>query len=417
MTDLNAPAGAIDARPASGRWHDLYPELGTGPLDTAGLTSPEQFEREREHIFRKVWLTVGRVEQIPNPGDYFVQDIAVCKTSIIVVRGKDQRIRAFHNICSHRGNKLVWNARGSGQMFTCKLHCWSYGLDGQLRHVPDRDSFFNLDDASLALTPVAVDEWGGFVFVNLAPQPETSLAEYLGKLGTSLAGYPFDALSASSASWTFEVKANWKLVKDGFQEVYHVPFLHKRSIPDSFTSKSNPFAHLLHMELLDQHARVSLFGNAEFQPTPVAATAFRHGSFAVRNEYSDSSLPAGVNPTRHPAWAFDLNVVFPALILAVSEGSYFTHQFWPVAVDRTIWKSTQYFPKARTAGQRFSQEYGHVLFRGVILEDGNVLEATQSVLASGAKKTFVLHDEELLVRHSHHIVERMTRGREQGVSA
>ena len=92
----------------------------------------------------------------------------------------------------------------------------------------------------------------------------------------------------------------------------------------------------------------------------------------------------------------------------MAESSYFTHEFWPVAVDRTIWKSTQYFPKARTAGQRFSQEYGHVLFRDVILEDGRILEETQAMLGSGAKQSFVLHDEELLIRHSHHEVAQRT---------
>jgi phenylpropionate dioxygenase-like ring-hydroxylating dioxygenase large terminal subunit len=276
-----------------------------------------------------------------------------------------------------------------------------------LRFVPDEESFFSLDKRKLGLTPIALEVWEGFIFVNFDPSPQETLQAYLGDLGESMRGYPFAELSATSATWTTEVRANWKLVKDGFQEVYHVPFLHRRSIPDSFTSRENPFAHLLHMELRDRHARISLFGNAGLQPTPVQAAAFRHGSFAVRSNFSEARLPAGVNPTRAEAWAFDLNILFPCLILAVSERSYFTHQFWPVAPDRTIWKSTQYFPRAETAGQRFSQEYGHVIFRDVILEDGKILEQTQSMLESGAKQSFVLHDEEMLVRHSHHVIERL----------
>ena len=384
------------------KWHDRYPFLGTAPLPVDGFTSAAQFALERDLIFRKTWLKVGRVEQLPRAGDYFVHDIPACSASIIVVRGKDDSIRAFHNMCSHRGNKMVWNDNGACEVFSCKLHGWSYALDGSLRTVPDEASFFDLKKKALGLTPVAVDLWEGFIFINLDPQPRETLQAFLGELGTSLAGYPFAQLSASHASWTTEVRANWKLVKDGFQEVYHVPFLHRRSIPDSFTSPENPYAHLLHMELMGPHARVSLFGNANLQPTPVAGQAFRHGSFAVRSDYSEARLPEGVNPTRSAAWSFDLNVIFPAFIVSVSESSYFTHEFWPVAVDRTIWKSTQYFPKARTAGQRFSQEYGHVLFRDVILEDGRILEETQAMLGSGAKQSFVLHDEELLIRHSHH---------------
>lgn len=398
-----SPAGGAMA----GKWHDRYPELGNGPLPVEPYFSEARFKEEQAHIFRKVWLMLGRVEQIPKPGDYFVHDVAICKTSVIVVRGGDGTLRAFHNHCSHRGNKLAWDRGGSCQGFTCKLHAWSYGLDGALRFVPDEESFSCLDKTKLGLTPITLDVWEGFIFVNFDPKPRESLRDYVGTLGESMRGYPFAELSASSASWTTEVKANWKLVKDGFQEVYHVPFLHRRSIPDSFTSRENPFAHLLHMELLDRHARVSLFGNAGLTPSPVAAAAFRHGSFAVRSNFSEERLPAGVNPARAQAWAFDLNILFPCLILAVSERSYFTHQFWPVAPDRTIWKSTQYFPRAETAGQRFSQEYGHVIFRDVILEDGQILEQTQSMLESGAKETFVLHDEEMLIRHSHQIIERM----------
>src|SRR6266540_1377063 len=87
-------------------WHAQYPELGTGPVPIEPYISQEYFALERERIFRKVWLNVGRV-------------------------------RAFHNVCSHRSNKLVWNRGGSCQMFACKFHGWTYGLDGQLSFVPD----------------------------------------------------------------------------------------------------------------------------------------------------------------------------------------------------------------------------------------------------------------------------------------
>ena len=392
------------------KWHDDYPHLGTAALPVEQYLSQEQFDLEREHIFRTTWLSVGRVEQIPDAGDYFVQDIAMLRTSVIVIRGKDGGIRAFHNICSHRGNKLLWDKQGSCKAITCRLHSWAYELDGALRFVPDEENFFGLNKNKLSLTPVCVDIWEGFIFINLDPAPSRTLADYLGELGTSLHGYPFHENSVTSASWSTEVKANWKLIKDAFQEVYHVPFLHRRSIPDAFISKENPFGHVLHMELMGEHARTSLFGNAAMKPTPVAGAAFMRGSFAVRKDFGLEHLPPGVNPARSDAWAFDLNILFPALILAVSEGSYFTHQFWPIAVDRTIWTATQYFPKARTPGQRFSQEYGHILFRDVVLEDGRVLEETQAVIGSGAKSTFMLHDEELLVRHSQAIIMQMTHG-------
>ena len=101
------------AKTHASSWTERYPELGTGPLPVAPYISPHYFALERARIFNKVWLNVGRVEQIPNVGDYFVKDLSVCKTSVMVVRGNDGIIRAFHNMCSHRGNQMVWNSRGS----------------------------------------------------------------------------------------------------------------------------------------------------------------------------------------------------------------------------------------------------------------------------------------------------------------
>lgn len=408
VTPTNGEAGGS-------KWHDRYPHLDRGPVAAEVFTSPEQFELEREHIFKKVWLNVGRVEQIPNPGDYLVKDIVVCQTSVLVVRGHNGKIHAFHNMCSHRGNKIAWDDRGSCQMFTCKFHGWSYALDGSLKFVPDEENFFDLRKDRLGLTPVACEVWQGFIFINVDPQPQETLAEYLGELGTGLDGYPFDELSATSASWTTEVRANWKVVKDAFQEIYHVGFLHRRSAPDSFTSKTNPYSHALDFRLYPRHGSASVFGNMEVEPTPVASLAFKHGTFLIRKDFDMNALPAGVNPLRHEQWTLDLNVIFPCFFVDVSEGSYFTHNFWPVAVDRTIWHSTQYFSRAKTAGQRFMQEYGHVLFRDIILEDGRTLEETQRMLGSGAKKGFYLQDEEILVRHSHRVVEQMITG--QPVSA
>lgn len=393
---------------ASGyKWHNKYPHLGTGPVPADVFISEEQFALERERIFKKVWLNAGRVERIPNAGDYFVQDLAVCNTSVIVVRGKDGEVNAFHNMCSHRGNKIAWDKGGTCQNFTCKFHGWSYGLDGKLKFVPDEESFFDLKKETLGLTPVAVDMWGGFIFINVDPNPRETLQEYLGDLATELVGYPFGALSATSTSWSTEVNANWKVVKDAFQEVYHVATLHKRSIPDSFTSTENPYSHVLDVKLFPRHGRASLFGNPAYKPSPVATLAAQNGAILMRSDFSADSLPAGVNPRRSETWSLDLNVIFPAFFVDVSQGSYFTHQFIPSAVDKTIWTSTQYFPKAKTPGQRFSQEYGNVIFRDVILEDGRTFEESQSVLSSGAKKEFYLHDEEILVRHSHRVIDQM----------
>ena len=411
MSATTVSAAEAAKVPGRGRWHSQHPHLGTGPLPADVYTSPDQFELEREHIFKKVWLNVGRVDQLPEAGDYFVKDIDMCQTSILVVRGRDGEVRAFHNICSHRGNKVAWDGGGRCKAFTCKFHGWVYDLDGSLRQVPDEGNFFGIDKGRLGLTPVACGVWQGFIFVNVDPEPQETLEEYLGELVDDLADYPFAEFGATSASWTTEVRANWKVVKDAFQETYHVAFLHKRSIPDSFTSPKNPHNQILDLKLYPRHGRAALFGNVDLKPTPVASVAFRHGVFLLRKDFEESNLPPGVNHARSEDWTLDLNVIFPCFFVDVSQGSFFTHNFWPVAVDRTIWQSTQYFPKAKTVGQLFNQEYGHVLFRDIILEDGRTFEETQTVLASGAKKEFHLQDEEILIRHSHDVIDRMIEGR------
>ena len=389
------------------KWHDRYPELGTGPIPIEPYVSREYFEQERERIFRKVWLNVGRVEQIPQPGDYFVKDLAVCNTSILVVRGKDGTIRAFHNMCSHRGNQLVWDDEGTCQNFTCKFHGWTYALDGSLRHITDERNFFDLKKETLGMTPVSVDTWEGFICINVDSEPKQTLQEYVGEeLGESIKGYPFDEISTNRFSWHTDVNANWKVAKDAFQEVYHIPTLHRRIIGDVYASKSNPYANALDFTLFSPHGRVSLAANPERKPTRIESMVSGFGSTVLQqNNSAEEELPTGVNPTRFPHWSFDGLALFPNCLIYVSKGTYLTHIFWPLAENKTRWEIRTYSPRAKTLAGRFSQEYGKVSFRDTLLEDGSTLEKTQKMLSSGAKKEIVLQDEELLIRQQHHVIE------------
>lgn len=399
-------------RSGAKKWHDLYPELGTGPIPIDRYTSRAYYEKERDHLFRKLWLNIGRVEQAPVSGDFFVKELAICSTSILVVRGPDGALRAFHNICTHRGNQLVWEAQGRCKNFTCKFHGWTYGLEGSLRHITDEDNFFDLDKAALGMTPIALDTWEGFVFVNLDPKPRQSLSEYLGaELQESIAGYPFAELSTNCFSWHAEVNANWKAVKDAFQEVYHISTLHRRTIGSVYSSAENPYANALDFTLFPPHGRISLSANPDRALSAVEGVAQRYGSMVLQqnNEMSDA-LPPGVNPTRFPNWSFDGIALFPNTLIYISQGTYLTHIFWPLAENRTRWEIRTYSPKAKTLAARFCQEYGKVSFRDTLLEDASTLERTQAMLCSGAIREIVLQDEELFVRQHHHATEAFFKG-------
>ena len=132
---------ALFPKPAEGSWTQHYPDVGTGPVSYQDCISPEFYEAEREAVFKQAWLNVGRVEDVADKGRYFTKEIEVANTSLIIVRDLEGQVRAFHNICRHRGNKLVWNdipsaeTSGSCRAFTCKYHAWRYSLDGSLTFV------------------------------------------------------------------------------------------------------------------------------------------------------------------------------------------------------------------------------------------------------------------------------------------
>lgn len=387
------------------RWSLEYPELGTDPVPTEPCISPEYFELERERVFKKVWLYVGRVEEVPNPGDYLMKDLPAANTSIVVTRGKDGAVRAFHNICSHRGNKLVWDGSGSCRgYFSCKFHGWTYNTDGELVNVPDEEMFHNFRKSKHGLVSVAAEVWEGFIFINLDPDRTQSLTEYLGEQGKRLSGFPYDQMTANYFYRT-ELKCNWKIALDAFSEGYHVNYVHGRSYPDTFTGKDNPMCHLPEVRLDGPHRSCVVYGNPDHKPSPVAALAYRFGESVTKRTAAMDQLPPGVNPTRAREFAFDIAGIFPNLLLHLLPGMWFTHQFWPLAVDRTLWEGKAYWPAARTPGERFAQEFNNVVLRSAWLEDTGTMEATYQALSSGVKKYFILQEQEILVRHSYKVLE------------
>jgi phenylpropionate dioxygenase-like ring-hydroxylating dioxygenase large terminal subunit len=182
--------------------------------------SRERAERERAWIDAG-WLLVGSTLQLEQPGDFLT--IQIVDQPVLVVRQADRSIRAFHNVCSHRGRRLVDDAAGSAQRFRCTYHEWTYSLEGQLRGVPHGRTFADLDRAACGLKQVRVAEWNRLVFVNMDGSAEP-LADYLGPIRDCLDGW-FDAARLLS-SRGLEQSYNWKLLLDNFYEFYHLDGLH-----------------------------------------------------------------------------------------------------------------------------------------------------------------------------------------------
>lgn len=193
-------------------------------IATDRYTSRDYAECEREQIWMKVWQVVGRVDELPQVGDW--KEYRIYDQSFIVARGSDDKIRGFVNACTHRGNALCNAKKGHAEArFTCPYHRWSFALDGRLVGVGRPDLVGPIDKSELGLRQVAVDTFAGFIFLN--PDPDaTPLAEFLGSEVTSyLAPYRLDEMTPVM-DVREALECNWKVVMDAFQEGYHIDGIH-----------------------------------------------------------------------------------------------------------------------------------------------------------------------------------------------
>jgi phenylpropionate dioxygenase-like ring-hydroxylating dioxygenase large terminal subunit len=195
-------------------------------------------------------VIVGRTEKAAAPGDFFTFDLA--GESILVVNDGGTR-RAFHNVCRHRGRRLVDAECGRAQALACPFHAWTYGLDGALRGVPCLAAFgdgFRKEEHGLA--PVRAAEWGGLVFVNLDGRAEP-LADWLAPLPECIDGwYRPDRLKKEGS---VEIRGNWKLILDNFLEFYHLAGLHRQRVG----------------RILPEESAFALFRRHAIQAIPLAA--------------------------------------------------------------------------------------------------------------------------------------------------
>jgi glycine betaine catabolism A len=198
------------------------PYLGARLLPGRAYHDAAIYEWERRNIFAADWVIVGRANEAADPGTYFVTEID--GESIVVVRGRDGELRAFYNVCRHRGTAVVEEPCGKVIRFQCPYHAWIYDLDGKLvraKHTDDLEEFCR-DEYGLA--PIRLEIWQGFVFLNLDPDA-TFLLDQLGDLVDHLARFDFGDLRPARTI-NYEVAANWKFIAENYSECYHCPGLH-----------------------------------------------------------------------------------------------------------------------------------------------------------------------------------------------
>lgn len=379
--------------------------LSTEPMPTSLYTDPAQYERERERVFRRAWLMVGRVERIPKPGDFFVKDLAIFKASVIIARSDDGKIRAFHNVCAHRANIVEHRPSGNAKRFVCRYHSWGYNNEGDLAHVPDEAAFFHLDKKKCGLTPVAVDVWDGWIFINMAPAPEVGLKEFLGPVADALAGIDYPNPD-NTIVLRGEFKANWKAVAENFSEIYHIASIHPKTFGPIYTGKANPFGRPLSANLYGIHRSFSLWLNQENQPSENAKVvrwlySAGHTVTGTRKGTETNSIVEhkAVNPQKFAEWSQDVNWFFPNWHLQISANQFWTHEFWPTSANTTLWEARFYNKKPGSVRERLQLEHFTAHITDGMLEDLGNIESMQAGMETGAKPFVHFNESEILCRH------------------
>ncbi len=193
-------------------------------LDGYRYTSAEFAEQEWEHIWTKVWLLLGREDEMPKPGDWQQEEVG--RESILMVRQKDGSMKAFYNVCQHRGHRLVSAEKGHVRRFICPYHSWAWNTDGTLDFVQDPDDFpAGNPCGKLLLKDIPCETFAGFVWVNMDPDC-VSLREYLGPVWGDWEVYGIGQWQRYVAKTTI-APVNWKVVMDNFNESYHVNTVHQ----------------------------------------------------------------------------------------------------------------------------------------------------------------------------------------------
>ncbi|HEY1330923.1 MAG TPA: aromatic ring-hydroxylating dioxygenase subunit alpha [Actinomycetota bacterium] len=291
---------------------------------------PAVWELERERIFHRLWFCVGRAERLVEAGDYLVRGVA--GESVFVVRTKAGELRAFYNVCRHRGSMLCDAPAGTMKsVVKCPYHAWSYTFDGELVGTPNVGADEGLDRSQYGLWSVALDTWDGFVFVNLLPDPPP--------LMESLAAEPEEPLQFARYGLgelrvgrriTYEVEANWKIVLDNFNECLHCPTVHPE---------------LVQLVPIFRQGAVEAYEGEQGNSLVGEATSFTPSGFS-----SLPPLPGITEEDRHLYYGF---TIMPNLILNLMSDSVMTYTMFPTGPNHTTIESEYLFRPETIADPAF----------------------------------------------------------------
>ena len=333
---------------------------GARTLPAFRYLSEENFAREREQIFARDWIGIGRADWIASAGDYFLTDVA--GESLIVTRDRNGAIHAFYNVCRHRGTRLCLENRGRFQgSIQCPYHAWTYGLDGALNAARNMADVPGFDRADFPLHEARTALWEGFVFVNLSPQAEPferALAPLIGRFTR----WDLERLR-TGRTVEYDIACNWKLVFQNYSECYHCPLVHpqldKLSPSDSGKNDLTEGPVLGGYSELRSHA-ASLTVTGQTERPPLGSVS---GEDLDRIYYY---------------------TIFPSMLLSLHADYVMVHYVTPVAVNRTRIVCTWLFEPETMEVPHFDPSDAVDFWDLTNRQDWRVSEFTQIGLSSRA---------------------------------
>jgi Rieske 2Fe-2S family protein len=269
------------------------------------------FDRETERLFARMWVCAGRTAQVENPGDFFIRELL--GEPIIVTRGPAS-VNAFYNVCRHRGTRLCTESSGTFPgSIQCPYHAWTYDLDGRLIGAPHMEEVPHFRKADFPLHAIQAQTWDGHIFLNLDPHA-APLAAQLGGLAGKFRPWQMDDLRLGHRI-VYDVKANWKLIVQNYNECLHCPNLHPGL---------NRLSHYLSGE---NEPLQNTYMGGRMDLRPGVATMSMDGTCPR------AALP-GLSPDdRRRVYYY---VIFPNMLLSLHPDYMLVHTLWPLAPDRTV---------------------------------------------------------------------------------
>ncbi len=394
---MTAPVERIKAQM---RWEfervgppDGFPAFHDIPIGR--YTSDEFFELERMHLWSRVWVMAGRVDDIAAPGDYLTFDDLV--VPVVIVHGSDGVVRAFYNTCQHRGAPVVRDQRGSARNLRCQYHGWTYDMiDGQLVSVPDERDFVGLCRDDRGLRQLSCKVWQGWIFVNQDPEA-APLRDWFGPVLDELE--EFGGADLRTVAVRSEViPCNWKVTAEAFLEVYHFRHIHSRGPAGDSALDHRGAA----MGLFPNGSSrmVTPFSRPSVEALGMADWAdFKHH---VNPEFADT---AAVNDmVRSTSTAYSL---FPNLITPVASGGFPFLMFWPLDQGTTRLDWIHYAPKT-WEGDTLPTAWQRRLagFDLIMQEDVRNMAPMQRSLESPAMRGVPINYQERRIWHLHEQIDR-----------